>query len=349
MSNLVDVVSENEQGEGLEPLVFRGVYEAELIGLSENRGTKHGPNPLVRIINPNSPEVEYYGSVIFSTNPTKGGEANNIRDSLTEEREGFGLSVKVLGLPRSKKPEGPYRVVGTYDPLHIPPVIEEITAKEALAVLQSECVFYAQYLDIGSLEDPFMVAYDKSGLKKTGFLDVVERRHRHEFSNGEDYRRNIADSLITDEICSGVEPGSRLIVKHITATDSGQLIFVPVINFYEDDDVYFGNIPLVTKAMKEDEDVTGMEYKRGDIIYNLPILSTAEPKNPKFRGKMFGVGRIKRPDSEDKKFYYKHVFVLDAENDVGKYVTARIENNGDRVIRASRVSGPLDLPSSVPL
>lgn len=337
----------HEEG-GLEQLVMGGFYEARFRALGNLITKDRDSDPMVNILNPTKPGDwdSYYGFVMPSSseNPRIREMSNSIRDKLIKDKyTAEQIGVMVIGLPRSGDAKGPYQVVAA-DPRQILQEQYDMPAEESFAVVKGYTISYARYMF--KRRDPALRVYfyddDDDAMKEVirgiAFLRVTGQEKKDAlsslFSSMEETKvshmeivaRKFAESIITQDQIQALKPGDYLLVRKAGENPSGTVLFCePVINFLEDEKVCSSDgRELVTK-------VSG--YNRNDRIYDLPIISAQDNK----RGGMIGVGYVKRPQGEGKKFFYKQALVIGAERDVGKYVAeARIITNGN-VILAEKV------------
>lgn len=325
-----DIESMNsERRDDLEQrLELKGVYKAIFDSYDD-----FWEKLIVKIQDPLNSDKYYKAVLVRSINAKWGDRSNRIRDDVISKRDSAEpFDVMVINEP----PYGAsrYIVVASTGGVACPKSKYEITAEEAFAVLKGEKTFYARYVDDGDFGDPALAAYrynGGAGIRVFGFLAPVEH---NSWNISPVHKRRGAERIITRELIRGsknkeaLQEGSYLLARDITTDSfSKNTFFEPVVNFMEFNNAFSsGGDRLVTK-------VHG--YDRGDIIHNLPIIYVKESIAT---FEMLGVGYVKRPRDDPKRFYYKQVLVKGAESDKGKYVSkAEIITNGTGVILAKKI------------
>lgn len=300
----------------LESLLRGQAYPSKFIGL-EGKFFGMVNAPKVKMYGYEDMIGMYHGVVSPSEHNDRRlrGESNRIREILMREQPSdVMINVTVIEFPRSRDPKGPYIVTANYisDFKAKPDDVEHrLSAEEALSVVASNKVFYAECVSTIGNRNHGLIFYYVNGEQGFGLLDISNQSR--------DSPRGRAEHTISIDILRQLRLGDCLLVRKIGEYGNTH-IFEPVINFLESDKIPSPNGSMVTEFKR---------YKQEDMIFNLPIVQVTE----NIRGGLIGVGYTKRPEYDTTPFYYKKTLAKGSEGDLGRYVKeASIIKNGTGVI-----------------
>lgn len=324
----MDLVNEIIPHNGkLKSLVKGTVYQVEYCTFrSKSDSELMYDNPKVQIFaDPSQILTDRYGYMVRNRHLDKEKRviSDNIRRSLIVLRNSSDrVNAMIVGLPKVGIPEGPYFVVGTDKKLSLLEDNLSFTKEEALEVIVGDSVFYGKYIkESKENEYPIITVYNADGSRRMGFIMPPE----HILA---DSKQRYSERKITIEIYENIKKGDRLIVRKFGKNSkNGVYTLIPVINLLEEDNAktLSGEV-LVTR-------ITG--YNKGDFIFDLPIIKKTQLKKGPI---LFGVGVIKRPESDPINFFYKPVWVRNAHEDLGKIVReAVIIEHLKKIILAEKV------------
>jgi len=314
-----------DEDSGLEGLIKGIVYEAEICGVSSwISRSDNNANPKLRIFTKEDLNATpYHGLFVHSRDhKIQSGEYSNALRLKALDRDVNGkIHVRIINKP--KNPTGPYfcvateKEVGTFYGWDFLP-------HRALSVVRSLNVYFVKYLFDGDFGDPGCWGFlpNKNPIK--GFLKrppFASEKALQKNSYTQNQITNISEHLINGakHHCidwPGLSIGDELLVHISEVLDSGTIIFNPLVNFRKDQDAYNLVYQLDTRVETPWGALASNTYEKGDIIFDLPILFSAEQP----RKGIMGIGYLPRSKYEKNKRRIKEVFVIDGEQFVGSYV-----------------------------